>query len=888
MKNFYKILDNKHNIDYTNEEKILEIIKDTVLQSITLNTLFKINCCFYREKEAKQYFLLDFSYKNIEDNFTISLEELLLKKQSGISVELIYKNALSMKYIDNHQQQLIFSSILKKIEEYYLFVLKENRFCLNNNKKTTHSQDFRTALKHTFRLTNNIKLNILTKIFYSHFDFEKKNFSTYDLNSFHKLSDSDYTFDIDFSLKPSFSKNIIDENNIVEQIIKKIEKENLSLKNKTSIQIFTKKLIYMTDNLNFNKSKYNFLFKNLLNFSKSEKNIFNFYIYNLDFISLFFSFAQQHKLSYNKETLQEIDFYSMKYKRLPYKDFYYILLNHFLKKHYKYKKFKIDKEVLSPLYMIFYEIDEITFLEDEEVFLIHQIVSFSFFLDDGVLMGKSFQYISKFISNLVNEIKILKLKQINIYKSLLNNPFMFFFNNFHIILDICENSKVHSLIFNEEKFLLDYQKQTSSNIISDYLNLNSICDFYSKDNIVYHKLHNKKIEYFLQNTENFMENIDIFNRFLEYPVKLSPKEKYLSCLFVSDFSFNNLHNGNSVIENLYMIMKKNKQAFNLLLFLRYQLLNFTEENLKSLFHNFDILIFYFFELILKSTVPDVILAKTLSLIKKEFSLKFLRELNTQDFDFYSIKFDKKSFNDILNSNSLSSLKYNILKNIPKLSELLKNMEEPVLKMASHMNGFKATSYFLNKHGDFEENLFFQKNITEELVVEIRGDKDIYGYLGSNVSGVCISTNSIYRDSHIGNGYLNLIVRDNSKIYLWGLLILSKEIIKQDNCIDIVKSYLLNNLQGSIPKKYYKYKADITLKIQESIHSLNTPTYSFDRAFNSFNLQFKNNLEKKRFFFIKKNVCHDFFCDNSLFSHFNLENNDYSDKYDIIEGSFKEF
>ena len=81
---------------------------------------------------------------------------------------------------------------------------------------------------------------------------------------------------------------------------------------------------------------------------------------------------------------------------------------------------------------------------------------------------------------------------------------------------------------------------------------------------------------------------------------------------------------------------------------------------------------------------------------------------------------------------------------------------------------------------------------ERYSVEILAHNNPIGLLGANV-GVCISASGTHRISQINPNFSNLIVTDNQKIILWGLLC---------RCVDSNKNiyYVLNNLQGSINDK----------------------------------------------------------------------------------------
>lgn len=112
----------------------------------------------------------------------------------------------------------------------------------------------------------------------------------------------------------------------------------------------------------------------------------------------------------------------------------------------------------------------------------------------------------------------------------------------------------------------------------------------------------------------------------------------------------------------------------------------------------------------------------------------------------------------------------------------------------------------------------------ELSVSILPYNRLKGVLGAGVPGVCIQFGTEYHRQHIRPECRNLVVHDNKRIYLWGLLVESST---RDH-------YYLNNFQGALPSRLRKYGEEIIFSARQLLSELGT-VYLLDFYFNSMSL-----------------------------------------------------
>jgi hypothetical protein len=96
-------------------------------------------------------------------------------------------------------------------------------------------------------------------------------------------------------------------------------------------------------------------------------------------------------------------------------------------------------------------------------------------------------------------------------------------------------------------------------------------------------------------------------------------------------------------------------------------------------------------------------------------------------------------------------------------------------------------------------------------IEILPINYLDGHLGVSVPGVCIEFDSPSHIEHNSTACANLLIRDETGILLWGLLVrdqMSEEPL-----------YFLNNLQGSLPSRWAKNKERIKQEILEILGKL---------------------------------------------------------------------
>lgn len=198
-------------------------------------------------------------------------------------------------------------------------------------------------------------------------------------------------------------------------------------------------------------------------------------------------------------------------------------------------------------------------------------------------------------------------------------------------------------------------------------------------------------------------------------------------------------------------------------------------------------------------------------------------------------FNPKSIRDIV-ALAKRDLEY-VEKNKNLLAQLPKSVasQQKLIEYATHTVGDKSlydylTNPKISQHTDAKINNWFLPALHEAkqwgfngLHVEILPADDLLGQLGVAASGVCIPFNGLSHLEHRTPAVANLIVRDDEKIWLWGL------IIRVQNIDD--PTYILNNLQGAFPSRYAKHKMAIKQLIRTAIMSLGR-VYMRDVYFNA--------------------------------------------------------
>lgn len=111
----------------------------------------------------------------------------------------------------------------------------------------------------------------------------------------------------------------------------------------------------------------------------------------------------------------------------------------------------------------------------------------------------------------------------------------------------------------------------------------------------------------------------------------------------------------------------------------------------------------------------------------------------------------------------------------------------------------------------------------KLNVAIMPHNDLLGMLGAGVPGICIHFNSKYHREHIHPKARNLVVYDESRIFLWGLMV-------QAEC----GQWYLNNFQGALPSRYRGNASDLILSIHDVLSEVGN-VYLLDFYFNSLSL-----------------------------------------------------
>lgn len=201
-----------------------------------------------------------------------------------------------------------------------------------------------------------------------------------------------------------------------------------------------------------------------------------------------------------------------------------------------------------------------------------------------------------------------------------------------------------------------------------------------------------------------------------------------------------------------------------------------------------------------------------------------------------------------NLKSLSLKEDRVFKNFNEFNTLLSEIEElelqaelrkakelyskESLSMSKNMKSFKMYLNLLNHLPksfkevpiSHEASLF-----NDETVVEILNHQNPIGLLGAFVGGVCIDGAGDHRKDQLNPNFMNLIIRNDKRIHLWGLLC--------KGTFEGKKIYVLNNLQGSVNKEV---KNDVLELIKEALKQFkreNEAEYVFFKklSFNALNL-----------------------------------------------------
>lgn len=182
--------------------------------------------------------------------------------------------------------------------------------------------------------------------------------------------------------------------------------------------------------------------------------------------------------------------------------------------------------------------------------------------------------------------------------------------------------------------------------------------------------------------------------------------------------------------------------------------------------------------------------------------------------------------------------------IRKATPLLKSLPPSIVthdelnRYASNSVGNEAFYHYLRQLSNVREHWLdkltpitpaiheAKKSMLGDLCIDILPYDDLLGSLGVAAQGVCIGFNDHNHLQHQNPAVANLVIRDNERIWLWGLLIRAQNTPKP--------TYLLNNLQGAFPSRYAKHKDHIRHSIREILSSIGD-VYSLDFFFNALQL-----------------------------------------------------
>lgn len=150
--------------------------------------------------------------------------------------------------------------------------------------------------------------------------------------------------------------------------------------------------------------------------------------------------------------------------------------------------------------------------------------------------------------------------------------------------------------------------------------------------------------------------------------------------------------------------------------------------------------------------------------------------------------------------------------------ILQDRDVNLLKTASSMGLLEAMPAYLRsvkslpRQYEFPAIDHMKGTSLGALHVEIRPHNDLVGIMGISSRGVCIHFGGPEHKTHWNNAVAHLIIRDDEKIWMWGLLI-------RDQQQTITPQYFLNNLQGALPSRYAKQKALVADTIRNILGEL---------------------------------------------------------------------
>lgn len=166
---------------------------------------------------------------------------------------------------------------------------------------------------------------------------------------------------------------------------------------------------------------------------------------------------------------------------------------------------------------------------------------------------------------------------------------------------------------------------------------------------------------------------------------------------------------------------------------------------------------------------------------------------------------------ITNSKSLSLLEDRVFKNFNEFNTLLSEIEElelqtelkkaeglyskESLSISKNMKSFKTYLSLLNGLPKSFKEIPTSNEVSvsdDETIVEILNHQNPVGLLGAFVGGVCIDGAGNHRKDQLNPNFMNLIIRNDKRVHLWGLLC--------EGTFEGKKIYVLNNLQGSVNKE----------------------------------------------------------------------------------------
>ena len=153
-----------------------------------------------------------------------------------------------------------------------------------------------------------------------------------------------------------------------------------------------------------------------------------------------------------------------------------------------------------------------------------------------------------------------------------------------------------------------------------------------------------------------------------------------------------------------------------------------------------------------------------------------------------------------------------------------------------------------------------KNNSTGLKVEVLPYNYFIGMMGASVDGVCIDFGGPEHLQHLKDDCMNLVIHDEERIYLWGLLVKTVD----------ENEWFLNNLQGSLPSRYNKAKLELKNDIRFALNQLGD-VLMVQHGFNSLSIideskdeivdkepktrkMYLDTFEERDMFLVHSNVC----------------------------------